>query len=1196
MTNTVLVANRGEIACRILRTAKAMGLRTVTVHSEAERFAPWVREADASVLLGPAPVAESYLQADRIVAACREHGVDLVHPGYGFLSENAGFAEKLAAADTAFAGPTPDQLRMFGLKHEARAAAERAGVPLAPGTGLLADIDSARAAAEHIGYPVMLKSTAGGGGIGLRICRDPEELAGAFDAVKRLGVGNFGDDGVFLEKFVETARHVEVQIFGDGRGKVIALGERDCSLQRRNQKLVEEAPAPCLPEATRTALHEAAVRLGESVAYRSAGTVEFLYDVGADRFYFLEVNTRLQVEHGVTEALFGVDLVGWMLRLALDPDFELPAIGAPQGHAIEVRVNAEDAARDFRPQTGTLTRVVLPDAIRVDGWIEGGAEITPYYDNLLAKLIAHGPGRDAAIDTLADALETTAIDGLETNLPYHRAILATEWFRAGDVSTARLATFRPEMPLIDVVAGGALTTVQAWPGRTDYWQVGVPPSGPMDDLSFRLANRVLGNPEGTPALECTLQGPTLRFLCAARIALGGADMGAKLEGRPVPLWEPVDVAAGETLSLGRIEGAGHRAYVAIAGGLAVPFYLGSGATFTLGKFGGHATGPVKTGDALRIGSAAHEDAAPLPEALRPALTHEWEIGVLYGPHGAPDFFREEDIETLFSADYEVHFNSARTGVRLIGPKPKWAREDGGEAGLHPSNLHDNAYAVGALDFTGDMPVILGPDGPSLGGFVCPVTVALSEMWKVGQLSPGDRLRFVPISDAEARAAWDRQATALKSLEAPAAPAVLTPADTGSPILRRGEAQGTEIVYRRSGEDNILVEFGPNMIDFGLRFQAHELMQWLERENISGLGNLTPGIRSLQVNFDPAEIGAAQVLDRLAAAERELPPVDDIEVASRIVHLPLSWDDPSTREAIHKYQSGVNPDAPWCPSNIEFIRRINGLADEQAVKDVVFGASYMVMGLGDVYLGAPVAVPVDPRHRLVTTKYNPARTWTPENAVGIGGAYLCIYGMEGPGGYQFVGRTVQVWNTWRTTPPFAQGKPWLLRFFDRIRFHPVSHEELTEARAAFLHGGYPIRIEEDVFRLADYRAFETENAREIADFQAKRAAAFAEERARWEAAGLNVVSAEEVATGGDLAELPEGTLGAEAPLAGSVWKLLAEPGAAVEAGETVALIESMKMEVEVTTPVAGTVQSVLAKEGETVGAGQAILAITPEETA
>jgi urea carboxylase len=291
-----------------------------------------------------------------------------------------------------------------------------------------------------------------------------------------------------------------------------------------------------------------------------------------------------------------------------------------------------------------------------------------------------------------------------------------------------------------------------------------------------------------------------------------------------------------------------------------------------------------------------------------------------------------------------------------------------------------------------------------------------------------------------------------------------------------------------------------VLDLRLRFRVHALMQWLNARELPGIIELTPGIRSLQIHFDDALIARKDLLRELERAESELPSDDAVEVPSRIVHLPLSWDDPQTRLAIQKYAQSVRPDAPWCPSNIEFIRRVNGLASERDVYDIVFGASYLVLGLGDVYLGAPVATPIDPRHRLVTTKYNPARTWTPENAVGIGGAYLCVYGMEGPGGYQFVGRTIQMYNRYRRTKRFTEDQPWLLRFFDQLRFYPVSPEQLLDHRRDFLTGRFDIDIEETHFNLADYQRFLKQNEASIRQFKSQQQAAFDAERQRWEESG------------------------------------------------------------------------------------------------
>ncbi|HCJ62738.1 MAG TPA: urea carboxylase, partial [Alcanivorax sp.] len=440
---------------------------------------------------------------------------------------------------------------------------------------------------------------------------------------------------------------------------------------------------------------------------------------------------------------------------------------------------------------------------------------------------------------LQRTLEHTCVEGIETNRDYVLAILADRAFQNGEMTTRYLNDFDYHPTTLDVLAGGTLTTVQDYPGRRGYWPIGVPPSGPFDALSFRLGNRLLGNDEDAAGLEFTLNGPTLRFNHGTRIALTGADMGATLDGEPVPNYQAVSVAAGQTLKLGKVRGDGARAYLTLAGGLQCQPYLGSRSTFTLGQFGGHGGRAIRTGDVLHFGPPA-ADTAPVavPDSLKPALGDTWELRVIYGPHGAPDFFTDDDMATFFSADWQVHYNSSRTGIRLVGPKPEWARSDGGEAGMHPSNIHDNAYAVGTVDFTGDMPVILGPDGPSLGGFVCPATVISADRWKLGQLKAGDRLRFVPLSLEDADRLAAEQDACLAGLSAPTLSPAAAPVTT--PILDRLEEKedGPEVVYRAAGDRYLLVEYGPLELDLRLRFRAHALMLWLEEEKPDGILELT----------------------------------------------------------------------------------------------------------------------------------------------------------------------------------------------------------------------------------------------------------------------------------------------------------------------------------------------------------------------
>ena len=1198
MFQKVLIANRGAIATRIIRTLKQFNIIAVSVYAEADARSLHVGNADEAYSLGDGGAADTYLNIEKILDIAQRCGAEAIHPGYGFLSENADFVRQCEAAGIAFIGPTAKHMLDFGLKHKAREIAESVGVPLPPGTGLLSDLDSAVSHANVIGYPVMLKSTAGGGGIGMQVCHNEEDLRSGFDKVKKLGGNNFSNDGVFLEKFIARARHIEVQVFGDGYGQVVAIGERDCSAQRRNQKVVEECPAPNLPDSVRHLLYTQSEDLLAAVNYRNAGTVEFIYDQDSREFYFLEVNTRLQVEHGVTEAVWGVDLVAWMLMLASGDLPELSELRkklVPKGHAVQVRVYAEDPYRQFQPCAGLLSKVSFPQAegLRIDHWLDSGIEVSPYFDPMLAKVIFHAPERAAALKGVATALDETELYGIVSNRDYLRALLSDPLLKEGLITTRYLNDFTWEPRRIDVLQAGTQTTIQDYPGRSGYWDVGVPPSGPFDNYSFRLANRLLGNDDDAAGLEITLQGPSLQFSEATDVLIGGAEIPATLvggsagqDGKTLLPWQVIHIEAGQTLQLGRIS-AGARAYLAVAGGVQCPEYLGSRSTFTLGQFGGHSGRALRVGDVLALNDAV---AVPqnLPDQLKPEISHEWNLRVIYGPHGAPDFFTDADIDAFFSASWEVHYNSSRTGVRLIGPKPTWARSSGGEAGMHPSNIHDNAYAFGTVDFTGDMPVILGPDGPSLGGFVCPATVISADLWKLGQLRAGDKLRFVAVTIDDAVRAEQAQLASIQHLTVDA-PAMTALSELPSPIVQRLSADevGDEVVYRVAGDHFLLVEYGPQELDIRLRFRAHALMQHLQQNAVAGVREMTPGIRSLQLHYDSQTISLADLLAVLVDAEKHLSTqLEQLNVPSRTVYLPLSWDDEACRQAIAKYQQSVRQNAPWCPSNLEFIRRINGLESIEAVKDIVFDASYLVMGLGDVYLGAPVATPVDPRHRLVTTKYNPARTWTAENSVGIGGSYLCVYGMEGPGGYQFIGRTLQMWNRYRRTKEFTE--PYLLRFFDQIRFYEVSQEELLQIRNDFPLGKYSLRIEEGEFSLADYQQMLAENSSEIATHTEKREQAFAEELARWHADGQFHYEAPEIDDAADVVSLQEGEIPVDSSVAGSVWQLLVKEGDVVEIGQPLLLLESMKMEIAVFAPQAGRVKKQLLREGARVSAGQSVL--------
>ncbi|MCF2533527.1 urea carboxylase [Yinghuangia soli] len=1189
--DTLLVANRGEIAVRILRTAAALGLRTVAVYSDTDAGAMHVRMADEAVRLGPGPAAESYLRVDAILEAAARTGAGAVHPGYGFLSERSDFARACEAAGLAFVGATPGQIELFAMKNTARGAAARVGVPLMPGSEVLADVADAVAQADRIGYPVMLKAVAGGGGIGMRACADEAALRAAFDHVSRTAQAGFGNPAVFLERFVANARHIEVQVFGDGAGRVVSLGDRDCSLQRRHQKVIEEAPAPLLPDRVRRRIHEAARELCANVGYRSAGTVEYVYDADRQEASFLEVNTRLQVEHPVTEAVTGVDLVEWMLRLAQgDTAFldGMPPHGpAIRGHAIEARLYAEDPVRGHQPSSGVVTAVAYGPGVRVDGWLEPGQAVGTFYDPLLAKVVAHADTREDALAVLGEALDATEVAGIETNVGQLRAAVADPVVCAGWTTTATLSSVKDLRPRIEVERAGTLTTVQDLPGRVGGWDVGIPPSGPMDDRSFRDGNRILGNPDGAPGLECTLDGPRLVFTAGATVCVTGAPAPVTVNGFPVGQWKAVRVPPGGILDVGTVPGPGMRTYVLVAGGFAIPSYRGSASTFTAGAFGGHAGRALRVGDVLRSAPPQQvpgPDPAPVPD-----FTDRWIVGVSEGPQPAPEYLTRADMEQLYATWWTVTSQAARTGVRLSGPRPTWARADGGEAGLHPSNLHDNPYSVGALNLTGDTPVLLGPDGPSLGGFVCPVTVVPGERWKIGQLRPGDTVRFTPVDAPTAQA--------LRS--GAAAPALLSRApERDDGVLARREATDDtpEVVYRRGAADNVLVEYGPMVLDLGLRMRVHALASGLAARGLGGLVDVTPGVRSLHLHTDPDRLPQARLVEVLAEIEAELPATADLSVDSRTIRLPMSWDDPVVGQAIARYRETVRDDAPWNPSNIEFVRRINGLDDVDDVRRTVFDAQYLVLGLGDVYLGAPAATPLDPRHRLLTTKYNPARMWTAEGTVGIGGTYLCVYGMNSPGGYQLVGRTVPIWSTHASAGGFEPGVPWLLRFFDRISWYPVEPDELLDIRAELAAGRGGLAIEPGTFTLAEHHAFLAEHADGIAAFRHRQAQAFAAERAAWEAAGEFADRPEPEPAAAPRPAVPPGGRVVAAPLAATVWEVTTAPGKFVRAGDPLVRLEAMKMEVVVSAPTDGFVHQVLVEPGRQVEPGAPLVVLAMEAAA
>ena len=1186
----VLIANRGEIAVRIIKTLRKLGIASIAIYSEVDAHAPHIRDADVALRLEGTSVSETYLNSAQILELAKSASAEAVIPGYGFLSENADFATAVEKAGLIWIGPTPQQMSDLGLKHKAREIAIAADVPIVPGSqGLLQSIEEAVVEAARIGYPLMLKSTAGGGGIGLTHCEDETTLRDAFAGVQRQAQNNFGNAGVFLERFVQHARHIEVQIFGRGNGEVIAAGERDCSLQRRHQKVVEESPAAMVPEGVRREMAAAAVRIASSVNYRNVGTVEFVYDIDTNEFYFLEINTRLQVEHPVTESVTGLDLVEQMVNIANERCDDLFSAGKQglkiAGASIEVRVYAESPLQSFQPCAGRVAELSFPDSLRVDTWIAQGTEITTSYDPMIAKLIASGSDRKEAIERLAKGVKDTVIEGVQTNLDYLRQIVASELFKSGKYTTKSLDSFQIVSNTFEVIEPGPLTTIQAYPGRVGYWSVGIPPSGPMDDYSFRIANSLLGNPEDAAGLECTHQGPTLRFHCRTAIVVAGAEAEVTLDDKVVPANHIIEVKASQKLRVGTAE-KGYRVYISIKGGVSVRATMGSRATFELGNLGGLNGRKLQARDILNIAPTTKDESLemrsfkPLPLPASPNA--QWTVRVIPGPHTTPDYFTTSSFEALFTSEWKVHHNSNRLGVRLTGPHPEWARSTGGEAGLHPSNINDSPYSIGSVSFTGDEAVILTQDGPSLGGFVVFCVIATADMWKIGQARPGDVVRFDPISSDDAiglQKQVDEEVKTLKSVSGPAITEISLQqrlADNPA-IVGCLDQDGQHVVARKAGDRAMLLEFG-TAFDIRQSFAIFAFCEQHRKTPIEGVEELAPGVFTLHVTYERG-LSSNTMFDRISKHFGSY--TTPTKLPSRTLSLPLAFDDQVCRKAIERYSATIRNDAPWLPSNIKFLEGLNGVED---ISDLLNSATYLVLGLGDVFMGSPCAIPLDPRHRLFGTKYNPSRSFTPRGAVGIGGQYLCIYATDSPGGYQIIGRTKDIWDAdliGQAQQGSGQKTPWLFRLFDRITFYPVKEADLADS---------PIRVTEGELDLVEYEAWLRDNEADIKAKATQQAQAIASYPLR-EDLLKPFHPSEQSSTyshGLSSASVPGEVVRAAMP--GRCYRVSVKEGEEVAQGDVVLCIESSKMEVEIRSPVSGKCVAVQVKAGDLVNANDDLIVI------
>lgn len=1081
----------------------------------------------------------------------------------------------------------------MGLKHEARAIAQAANVPVIPGTGLLESAGAAVAAAKRLGCPVMLKATGGGGGMGLQICYSEQDVERAFAMVESRATTLFKNSGVFLEKYYPNSRHIEVQVAGNGE-IVVAFGERECSLQRRHQKVIEECPSPFVERhpGLREKMLQAAINYASQLKYKSVGTVEFLVDDETADFFFLEMNTRLQVEHGITELCYGVDLVHLMLRQA---DYEfggsigipsnaLKSLGRPEplGSAIEARIYAEVPLRDFAPSPGVLQYVHWPegDGMRVDTWVRSGQRITPLYDPLIGKVMAYSPdGRVAAQKKMLAVLADTALQGTQSNLEYCSRILESEMFASGNTLTNSLSTFKFDSCSLQVIDPGVFTTIQDYPGRIAVGH-GVPPGGPMDDVSARMANILVGNDFGVELLEITLSGPKLLFHEAAVVAVCGAELPIILDGAPQPMWSRIVIRKSQMLELGKVTGNGLRTYLAVKGGFPqVPKFLGSKSTAPELGFGGVQGRKLLIHDILTLSPQSRawaSEATPLslPSNIIPNFTDNVTICCINGPYASEDVLTPEGHATLHEASWTVSHNSSRSGIRLEGPRLKWARASGGDGGSHPSNVLDYGYPNGGVNFTGDFPIIFGPDRPDLGGFVCPTTVCSGEMWKLGQVKPGNTIRFRSVTYHNALDISRRMNAFFQALEmfsqgnaSQISPLVIELADeTSSSILHQKQSQGNHprVTYRQGGDKSIIVEFGNQVSDLRNTACVQFLVNQVSNANLPSVRG-DPNFASVTVRFDPFQMDRSKLLQQLIQFDEEMGQPMDIKIPVREVRLPVCLDHSSLQESAQRYMENIRSSAAYLPDNVEYIRKNNALKTRQQVFDALLKAPWLAVAVG-FYVGTPMLFPLDPWHSISCQKYNPTRVYTPSGSVGLGGSLVAIYPVASPGGYQLMGRTLGGWDGAGNRPGFSAERPWLFNHLDLIKFYEVSEEEYNKIERDFETGRYVFDMTQTTLDMDKYIA-KFEAAAKDPAYQAwkQRQAEAAQEVGELEQRLFDEWTAEKsaandaAAAGGDDADSAN-AVSIESPINANVWKVLVKPGDVLEKGQTVAVLEAMKMEI------------------------------------
>lgn len=788
--------------------------------------------------------------------------------------------------------------------------------------------------------------------------------------------------------------------------------------------------------------------------------------------------------------------------------------------------------------------------------------------------MVHAADRDSAISSMRTLLSESSICGPPTNLEFLSEIMDDSTFRSGHTITSFVQNFKYIPHAIDVISAGAYTLIQDLPARPSVGK-GIPHSGPMDPLALQIANMIVGNPRGKEALEITLSGPELRFLGPAVVSLCGASMEASLDGKPFPMWTRVRIEAGQKLKIGKTTGGGCRSYLAVYGGFpTVAEYHGSKSTSPLVAIGGYQGRQLAPGDLLQIDQAPPENvtAVTLPERLRPVYRDHWEILAMVGPHDE-GYLLPGDIDMIYSTKWKVSHNASRSGIRLVGPVPKWARKDGGEGGAHPSNLVEYGYPLGTLNWTGDDPCIFPVDCPNFGGFVSSTTTIRADWWKLGQVKAGNTLSYVRVGLRDAlkqRERFDHFLDAIedairnnKSMERlePLHSVSFHEDDIGKAVIWEKEADGhiPNVRYRQGGDDHLLVEYGNENFDLNHRCRVTALEKALNGPRTPAdirnkIFNTVGCCTTLLIFYDGSKLPRSDLVAHLQNLEAELGDLRQSKVPTRRFRLPITFKSKEQEEATKRYMETQRPHAPYLPDNLAFVAKNNAFTPDQ-LKEIYLTGQFMAVVVG-FFCGNTVSLPVDPRQRMSCPKMNPSRVFTPEGTVSWGGSCMSIYPVDSPGGYQMTGRTVPIWDYYGSKKGFSSDRPWLFQDFDLLTYFEVSESEMEKYLNEFRTGTYEFEWEEVEFDMAEHNKLLETTRDEVSEMR-KRQAVAQEEMVRAENESLEKWRKEKAENQVDESTVEQmlddpNMVSVEAPVDANVWKVQVGEGDEIEEGTVVSI--------------------------------------------